>query len=76
MPINPLLEVLTIGEVIRAYNVGDSTIRYHIDKGHLTYRQVAYGQRGLILIDKSSVIALWGRPSQDIALSYVQNLRN
>lgn len=72
----PLIDVLTIGEITRAYAVGESTVRYHIDKGHLTFRQVAHGQRGLILVDRASVEALWGKPCRNIALLWVQSVVN
>lgn len=72
MKSNPVTNVLTIGEITRAYAVGESTVRYHIDKGHLTFRQVAHGQRRLILVDRASVEALWGDPCQNIALLWVQ----
>lgn len=72
MNANPLLQVLTIAEVCYAYHVSDSTVRYHIARGNLTYRQSIVTKNGVILIDIDSLIDLWGRPCQDLAQCWVQ----
>lgn len=74
MDAHPLLQVLTIAEVCKAYCVSDSTVRYHIQRGNLTYRQSIATKKGVILIDTDSLTALWGEPRQKIAQVWVQRI--
>ena len=58
-----LSEVLTIQEVSKFWGKHRTTVRYHIDRGNLRARYTAAGR---ILVEKDSVITLWGPPVQEI----------
>jgi DNA-binding transcriptional MerR regulator len=49
---NPLTQVLSVREAADLYGVSPRTILYHIDKGHLTFRQI---EKGIYLIDIDSL---------------------
>lgn len=54
-----LSEVLTINEVCLMWCVSLSAVRYRLDRGSFRFR---YTSGGRILIERSSVEAVWGSP--------------
>lgn len=58
-----LSDVLTIQEVCKFWHKGRSTVRYHVDRGHLRSRCT---EGGRYLIRRTSVEALWGPPDPSI----------
>jgi hypothetical protein len=56
-------ETLTIQEISKYWKKHRTTVRYHIDRDNLVWR---YTDAGRILVEKESVIALWGPPVIDI----------
>ncbi len=60
---NALSEALTVAEVARYWKKNRSTVRYHVDRGNMKARYTFAGQ---ILVERDSVIALWGQPEIEI----------
>ena len=58
-----LADVLTIGEVAAFWGKTLAGVRYHIDRGNFRWR---YTESGRILVERDSVIGLWGQPTRDI----------
>lgn len=54
-----LADVLTIQEVSRYWGRNENTVRYHLNRGNLRWRYTATGR---VLIERTSVEALWGQP--------------
>ena len=57
-----LTDVLTVTEVAYCWKVNADTVRYHLDRGNFRWR---YTRGNLILIDKVSVIGMWGKPARE-----------
>lgn len=55
---NSTFQVVTVSEAAKMFNVSPGTIRYHLDRGNLTFRKT--DRVHLICID--SLIALYGFP--------------
>ncbi len=53
-----LHQVLTIAEVASAWGRNERSVRYHINRGNFHWRETV---GGVILIDRESVEALWGK---------------
>lgn len=62
-------QVVTIREAAYMYCVSPSTIRYHLDRGKLTWRKSAMHESGIYLIDILSLKALYGDPLQPYNLT-------
>jgi hypothetical protein len=60
-----LHQVLTIAEVISAWEVAEQTVRYHINRGTFCWRETA---GGVILIDRDSVEAFWGQDKTNLEI--------
>ena len=58
-----LAGVLTVQEVARLWGKTRGAVRYHVDRGNFRWRYTAAGR---ILIERDSVIALWGPPQSDL----------
>lgn len=58
-----LTGVLTVQEVARLWGKTRGAVRYHVDRGNFRWRYTAAGR---ILIERDSVIALWGPPRGDL----------
>lgn len=60
---NPLHEVLTLGEATQIWNLADSTLRWAIRRGRFKEDECRKaGQEWLIL--KSAMIRLYGEPKE------------
>lgn len=57
-----LTEVVTLQEVVVMWGVNVSSVRRRLDRGHFRYRLTVGGR---YLIDKASVVAVWGQPLFD-----------
>lgn len=55
---NNTFQVVTVSEAAKLFNVSPGTIRYHIDRGNLTFRKT--DRIHLICID--SLVRLYGSP--------------
>lgn len=65
---SPVSQVVTISEAAHMYCVAVGTIRYHLDRGRLTWRKSSTYDNGVILIDLASLKALYGEPLQPCVL--------
>ena len=54
-----LAEVVTVPEVCLMWGVHISSVRWRLDRGAFRWRYTAGGH---VLIDKASVVAVWGPP--------------
>lgn len=61
-----LLNVVTIKEAALMYYMNEKTVRYHLLKGHLTYRKTTGGKNAPVFIDGASLVKLWGQPRLQI----------
>lgn len=61
-----LYQVVTVREAAMMYYMAENTIKYHLAKGHLTYRKACGADNAPLLIDGASLIALWGEPKRDL----------
>lgn len=66
---SPVSQVVTIREAAYMYCVSPSTIRYHLDRGKLTWRKSAMHESGIYLIDLLSLKSLYGEPVLSCNLS-------
>jgi len=62
-----ILNIVTIREAAMMYHVSISTVRYHLIKGHLTYRKAIGHNNSIFIIDGQSLVALWGRPIRELS---------
>jgi uncharacterized protein YodC (DUF2158 family) len=53
-------DVVTMAEVCALWGKSRSAVRYHVDRGVFKSRWAG----GVLLIDRSSVVAVWGEPEQ------------